>query len=148
MRTINRYRESDADHHTHPVIGPVSGRDGSFEIPLELHEQDIWYRIYLTATDSDGLQAETTRTLLPETTTLTLVTSPPGLTLTLDGQPRPAPFESESIVGSHRTLGAPATQESAGVSYRFVEWSDQGAASHSVLTPAEATTYTAVYAPE
>jgi hypothetical protein len=145
---LHHHAEGDPDHHTHPVIGPLSGREGSFEIPLEVHEHEIWYRIYLTATDSDGLRAEATRTLLPEVAMLTLATSPPGLTLALDGQPRAAPFESESIVGSRRTLEAPATQESAGVSYRFVEWSDGGVASHSILTPAGATTYTAVYAPE
>ena len=74
--------------------------------------------------------------------------SPPGLTLTLDGQPRATPFENESIVGSSRTLGAPERQESGGVSYRFVEWSDQGAASHPISTPEGPTTYTAVYVRE
>jgi glucose/arabinose dehydrogenase len=54
--------ETDPHHHFHPFLGPVQGaKSGSFQIPQEAHDVDVWYRIYLTVTDSDGLTHESTR---------------------------------------------------------------------------------------
>ena len=75
--------------HTHPFIAPTSGATGgSFVVPTTGHtEEDVWYRIHLTVTDSDGLTHSVFRDILPRLTTLTFQTSPPGLQITLDGQP-------------------------------------------------------------
>src|SRR5439155_18636435 len=134
--------------HTHPFLGPINGvTSGSFTIPTFGHEEDdrVWYRIYLTVTDSSGLTSLTTRDLLPNKSTLTLATEPPGLQLTLGGQPVSAPDSVLSVVGITRTLGAPVTQTLAGLTYEFVGWSDGGAATHDIATPASDTTYTARY---
>ena len=55
------------------------------------------------------------------------------------------PLTFESVVGIVRGLEAPATQMSGGTTYEFVSWSDGGAASHNISTPAANTTYTATY---
>ena len=121
----HHHAEGEPDHHTHPVLGPIEGvRSGSFSIPREAHDHDIWYRIYLSVADSDGLRDETTRTLLPVTTQIALRTEPVNMSLKLDGQPQQTPFSEESIVGSQRLLTAPEEQTVDGLLYRFVQWSD------------------------
>jgi PKD repeat protein len=54
--------ETDPHHHFHPFLGPIQGvKSGSFQIPNEIHDDGVWYRIYLTVTDSDGLIHSSTR---------------------------------------------------------------------------------------
>jgi glucose/arabinose dehydrogenase len=58
--------ETDPQHHFHPLQGPIQGaKSGSFQIPEEIHDDDTWFRIYLTVTDSDGLTHESTRDVFP-----------------------------------------------------------------------------------
>jgi glucose/arabinose dehydrogenase len=58
--------ETDPQHHFHPFLGPIQGvKSGSFQIPNEIHDDGVWYRIYLTVTDSDGLTHESTRDIFP-----------------------------------------------------------------------------------
>jgi glucose/arabinose dehydrogenase len=135
--------------HFHPFLLPTSGSTaGSFTIPTTGETAaDVWYRIYLTVTDSAGLSHTVFRDVLPRTVTLTLATSPAGLQVTLDGQPQPAPLTVTGVVGIVRTLGVVSPQALAGVGYAFVSWSDGGAATHTIATPAVNTTYTATFAP-
>jgi glucose/arabinose dehydrogenase len=58
--------ETDPLHHFHPFLGPIKDvESGSFQIPKEIHDDDVWFRIYLTVTDSDGLTHESTRDIFP-----------------------------------------------------------------------------------
>ena len=135
------------DTHTHPFMLPTTGATGgSFTIPTTGHpEANVWYRIYLTVRDPGGLTHQTTRDVLPRKVRLTLATSPVPLPLALDGPNVTTPTTVDSVVGIVRTIGAPTPQASGGTTYEFVSWSDGGAASHSVTTPAANTTYTATY---
>jgi glucose/arabinose dehydrogenase len=135
------------DTHSHPFIPATSGAtSGSFTIPTTGHtETNVWYRVVLTVRDSGGLTQTTFRDILPRRVNLTLGTNPAGLQLRLDGQPTTTPRTFESVVGIVRGLEAPATQTSGGTAYEFVSWSDGGAASHNISTPASNTTYTATY---
>jgi glucose/arabinose dehydrogenase len=133
--------------HTHPFIGPIKGvKSGSFTIPRSGEtDDDVWYRIHLTVTDSAGLTATTFRDVLPRKTTVILRTSPSGLSLTLDGQPIATPHTFVGVEGIRRTLGAPTPQTIGTVTYVFHHWSDSGAAVHGIVTPVADTTYTATY---
>ena len=75
--------------HTHPFIAPKSGsQTGSFVIPTAGETSDnVWYRIHLTVTDSDGLSHAVYRDVVPRKSTMTFATSSTGLQITLDGQP-------------------------------------------------------------
>ena len=143
----HHHAESEPDHHTHPVLGPIEGaRSGNFSIPREAHDHEIFYRIYLSVADSDGLRDETTRTLSPVTTQVALRTEPVNMSLELDGQPKQTPYSEESIVGSRRQLTAPAEQTVDGLVYRFVQWSNgETSPDRTILTPEQPATYTAVY---
>jgi glucose/arabinose dehydrogenase len=62
---LHHHPEGDPNHHTHPVQGPVVGASGTFTVPRELHDEDIFFRIHLAATDSDGLPHAVSRDLTP-----------------------------------------------------------------------------------
>jgi hypothetical protein len=49
------------------------------------------------------------------------------------------------VVGIQRSLGVVSPQTSGGTTYTFTSWSDSGAATHNISTPASNTTYTASY---
>jgi hypothetical protein len=133
----------------HPFLPATTGsRTGSFTVPdVGETATDVWYRIILTVRDTAGLTHTTTRDVTPLTTTLRVETDPAGLRVTVDGQPRTTPFDEPSVVGMRRSLGAPSPQTSGGQSYAFSSWSDGGAATHTVTTPATPTTYRATFAP-
>ena len=100
------------DAHIHPFMASTTGATGgSFTIPTTGHtETNVWYRIYLTVQDSDGLTHTTQRDILPRKVRLTLATSPAGLQLNLDGQPVTTPLSFDSVVGIAReTRGAVAS---------------------------------------
>jgi hypothetical protein len=135
------------DTHVHPFLAPTSGaRSGSFTVPTTGHtESNVWYRIHLTVTDSAGRTDSSFRDVMPRTSAVTLTTDPAGLQLTLDGQPRTAPVTFEGVVGVERTIEAVSPQTSAGKTYQFASWSDGGARSHTIATPAANTIYTASF---
>ncbi|HKS35608.1 MAG TPA: PQQ-dependent sugar dehydrogenase, partial [Verrucomicrobiae bacterium] len=133
--------------HTHPFLGPTNGvTSGSFVIPTQGETSDnVWYRINLTVTDSGGQTQTSFVDVLPRTATFSLATIPPGLQVTLDGQPLTTPASDVGVVGVSRTLGVVSPQTLNGTNYEFVSWSDGGSATHVVATPATDTTYTATY---
>ena len=135
------------DAHVHPFIQPFSGAtSGSFQIPTTGETAaNVWYRITLTVRDSGGLTHTSYRDILPNTSTVTLASNPTGLQLTLDAQPVTAPVSVTSVVGMQRSIGAVSPQSLGGTSYQFASWSDGGAISHNIATPATNTTYTATY---
>jgi glucose/arabinose dehydrogenase len=135
------------DTHTHPFAAPTSGSTiGSFAVPTTGHTEDnIWYRIHLTVTDSDGLSHSVFRDVVPRKSTLTFTTSPSGLQILLDGQPVTTPISVVGVEGIERTLGVVSPQNKGGVDYFFASWSDGGAATHDISTPVSDTTYTATF---
>ncbi len=133
------------DTHVHPFKRPTTGaKSGSFTIPtVGETSANVFYRITLTVKDSEGLAHTSTRDVRPRKVTLTLVSNPTGLQLKLDGQPFTAPQSVVSVVGMRRSIGAVTPQAAGDVYYQFASWSDGGAATHYIYTPATNTTYTA-----
>jgi len=136
------------DTHTHPFIAPTTGaKSGAFVIPTTGETSDnVWYRIHLTVTDSNGLTNEVYRDVLPRKSTMTFATVPSGLTILLDGQPLATPATVIGVEGIERTLGVATPQNKGGVDYFFASWSDGGAQTHDISTPVSDTTYTATLA--
>jgi hypothetical protein len=115
------------DTHVHPFLPPWSGvTSGTFTIPRTGETSaNVWYRIYLTVTDAQGMRTTTFRDILPRTVTITLATQS-GLQLTLDGQPFTGPSTFTAVVGMVRTIGAPSPQVRGKFTYTFRSWSDGG----------------------
>jgi glucose/arabinose dehydrogenase len=135
-------------HGTHVhVLNDVTGTEASFT-PFDDHDADTTYSVTLTATDSAGNSVETAPvTLRPRKVALTLRSDPPGASIGFGEAARTTPVTFDAAVGFRTTLTAPATFTAGGQSYRFVSWSDGGAAQHPFVVPGTATTLTATYAP-
>ena len=140
----------DLEHgtHHHSFMLDTSGiTGGSFVVPTTGHtDSDIAYRIYLTATDSDGLSSTVFRDVQPQLSHITLASSPAGIPLNLDDQPQTAPFGEDAVVNIVHKIEAPLGQTINGVNYSFVSWSDGGARVHDISVPTDPATYTANYA--
>jgi glucose/arabinose dehydrogenase len=137
------------DEHFHPFRPPIAGQaSGSFQIP-DIGETDdnVWFRIHVTATDRFGLTSEESFDLFPMKSEVRLETDPPGLGLLLDDSPISTPTAFVGVAGLRRTLGAPPIQSVGGVPYAFQNWSDGGPIRHTVATPEADSTFTAVYRP-
>ena len=136
----------DSPAHFHPALAPVSGiSSGSFTIPVSGEtSSNVLYRIYLTATDSKGATTTTTVDVNPIKSVITLVTQPAGLTVKFDGSVVTTPFTFTGVSGVTRSLEA-MSQSKNGSVYSFHSWSDGGAATHTLNTPAVNTTITANY---
>lgn len=134
------------DTHTHPYLELSSMTSGTFTVPRTGEvSTGVWYVVSLTVTDSGGLTHTVGRRIDPRTVSITLSTTPSGLSTTVDGQPCAAPCSFRSVVGMERSIGAPSPQTLSGTAYAFSAWSDRGRATHTIITPSTATTYTATY---
>src|SRR5581483_8825694 len=74
---------------------------------------------------------------------ISVTTSPAGLALTVDSAPCTSPCSFQWIPGSSHSIAAASQAGPSGTQYVFASWSDNVAASHSVTTPASATSFTA-----
>jgi Divergent InlB B-repeat domain len=94
-----------------------------------------------STTTVDNATVNTTVNILDS---VTVATSPAGLSITVDGTAYTAPQTFNWVVGSSHTLNTTSPQNaSGGTADVFSSWSDGGAQSHSVTAPAATTTYTA-----
>lgn len=135
--------------HIHPAMLPVSGiATGSFTISNDHGDNDHYYRLLLTVTDSQGLSHQVTRDIYPRTVNISIRTQPPGLQVNVDGQPKTTPLNYQWVVNITRSIGAITPQTFNNSSYAFQSWSDGGSATHNVTTPGVNTTYTATFVPE
>jgi glucose/arabinose dehydrogenase len=125
------------DSHIHPGGGPFTNTtSGTLQIPTTGHEYAgaTSYEIVLTVTDSTGLTASTSVTVLPDKVNVTYDTVPSGLTVTIDGISRQTPYVVDDLKGFQHTIDAP-NQSSGGTAYTFASWSDGGAQSHNIVVP-------------
>jgi glucose/arabinose dehydrogenase len=128
--------------HTHFIQTWTGVSGGTFVAPD--HEYPSYLELELTAVDSDGLTNTTVVQLLPKTVTLTLVTSPPGLSVSAGETTSTSPLTKTVIQGSLVTLAAPDKQTAGGATYGFFGWSDHKDRTHAVTVSANAT-YTATF---
>ena len=136
---------------------------GSVSTSAPLDEGFVAGWIGITATSNPGYQfqswtGDTNSSRNPEATLVdrprtvtahfsgppgvTLTTNPPGLSITVDGAAYTSPQTFAWAPGSTHSIAA-ATQSTANTRYLFQNWSDAGAAAHTVTTPATALALTA-----
>ncbi len=137
------------DDHVHPHVPPTSGvTSGSFTIANRGETSaNVFYRVILTVTDSQGLTHTSSVDVRPLTSVVRIESNVANAQLTLDGMPITAPFSFTGVEGVIRTLGVVTPQTSGGTTYEFVSWSDGGQATHEIATPNEDTTFTALFQP-
>ncbi len=126
----------------------ATGAQASFVAATD-HDADSYYEVRLTVTDSSGLKQTKNVDVRPQTSSLTLASSPAGAPLEYVGvQSGAAPFTREAAVGYRAAISAAETFVRDGVTYRFAAWSDGGARQHEVTVGAADSTLTASYTPD
>ncbi len=83
--------------------------------------------------------------VIPSTSPVTIQTDPSGLQFSLDGTVYPAPQTLNLSLGPHTIAVVTPQAGTAGTQYVFTNWSDNGAASHSITVGSGAATYTASF---
>jgi streptogramin lyase len=101
----------------------------------------------ITATDS-SIPTQTAQKVFPiqivsSTASITVTTNPAGLQIVVDGNMVTSPRSFVWDVGSGHSIGVLSPQGSGGTRSVFTVWSDNGAQTHNVTTPATTATYTA-----
>jgi glucose/arabinose dehydrogenase len=105
--------------HQHP-FDPPPGTSGTLVIPD--HGSDTWYELRLTATDAVGRSTTASRAVHPKLVTLSVTSSPPNFSVTIDGVTRTTPFEFVTTAGSTHTIEAVQVEGA----WYFDRWSDGG----------------------
>ncbi|NML21758.1 DNRLRE domain-containing protein [Pseudoflavitalea sp. G-6-1-2] len=133
--------------HTHPGPAVPNGvAAGNFIADLAEHnETNVWYRIYMSVEDSQGVIDTSYVEVFPITSNLTLQTQPAGLQVTLDAVPFTTPYTTEVVSKMQRQVSAVSPQTVGGTTYVFDHWSQGGAASQFVTLSDNDTTFTAHY---
>lgn len=136
----------DTHKHDQPVIVDITS--GSFNVPNRGEiSSNVWYRIILTVVDSNGGVGKDSVDIHPLTSMLSFRTQPPGLSITVDGQPTTTPADIQSVEGLLRDLTIVNGQVQGGITYNFESWSNSGAQTQTLTTPSADLTLTAVFAP-
>ncbi len=105
--------------HTHPAFTD-SGFSGSFT--YSDHDDEIFFELCLTATDSEGASGIDCVNIFPTKVNYQFSSSPSGVSLSYNGVARPAPFSVQIPVGAQRNLSAPQTHNGQ----NFTSWSNGG----------------------
>ncbi len=135
------------DTHTHPFLGPIQSKTGTFTIPTTGEASpNTWLEIRVTGRDDNGLSTTEAVNIYPETSNVTLNSNPTGLSVNLDGTPvTNLPVTLKGVIGFQRELSAPVTEYIGGKVYVFDRWSDGGKPKHFITMAAQDTAYTVYY---
>jgi PKD repeat protein len=140
--------------HFHPYL---SATGSSVELtapnPEDLPAVDTSYvEIRLTAVDALGRTSTITRELRPQIVTLTFNTAPSGLEVIVDGGTSGntvvGPAAVRSWPGYRLSLDVPENQELDGEPMQFCHWAHSQNTQNTIVTPGQASVYTAVFVPE
>lgn len=140
------HKDNPTSEHWHPgPVIPTGITSGTFIADNGGESSpNIWFRIILTATDSQGRTGTDSVDIQPNKVVLTADAAPAGLKLIL-GTQETTPFSKTYVVNSAFVLQAVSPQVSGDSSYAFVSWAHGGDALQSLRVPAVNTTYKATY---
>lgn len=114
--------------------------------PEDLRSAKTSYlELRLVVTDARGLKTTLIRNVLPKLVKVSFATLQSGLKLNIDGVGVRTPKTFTSWEGFQFPIGAPTQTDTSGRQYVFKSWSDGGAKTHVITTPATARTYTAIF---
>jgi len=133
---------------TTTVFGPTAGNNLTFSAPAPTSftgAESGSLEVRLTATDSGGLKTTVTQTVQPRKVNVTFVTVPAGLVVSANGTSLTGPQAVTSWEAWAFNVSAPGQVGPDGRTYLFSSWSDAGAASHTIVTPASPATYTETF---
>ena len=95
-------------------------------------ESDRLGNVYVVWTDGRGADLDIYFAKLERSFLYQIDTSPPGLTVDVDGIARTAPYDVYCLPGAVHTVSAPTPQGTSGTRHLFQAWTDGGARTHTV----------------
>lgn len=112
--------------HTHPGLPWTSGMtQGNWVVPVVGEtSSEVWYRVYLKATDHEGLSKVTYRDVTPVLGNIHVESDPDSLLVHLDGAPVRTPFDIGGVQGVNRYITPPYKQVRGDSVYFFRSWID------------------------
>lgn len=128
--------------HDHTFFQEAGVADGEFEV--EDHGDFVFYEIYLTATDSQGLTDTEKVTIRANTVDLTFTSNQAGASIIVDSGAQTAPFTRTVPRNSTHVINVQSPQTLGPNTVYFDSWSDAGAQSHQIQASDDAT-YTAIF---
>jgi len=140
------HKDNAASEHYHPgPVIPAGITSGTFTADNGGETSpNIWFRILLTVTDSQGRTGVDSVDIQPNKVNLTITSSKPGLQLVLGSQVT-APATKTFVVNSNFTIQALSPQTLGDTAYEFTSWAHGGAVTQNLRVPAVNTTYAANY---
>ncbi len=133
-----------SDCHEHDLLDATGVKSTSIVAPD--HEAGSYLRISVTVKDSGGLTDTETIDVHPRQSTMTVVSSPAGLPVALDGVAGTGSVGPTAVIVGHAaTVEAQATAAIGETMYAFSSWSDGKALIHTATAPASPQTLTATY---
>ena len=113
------------DSHTHPALSNAVGTTYQYVVGRSGEvDTNVFYRVYASVEDLDGLQSESTIDLLPRKISMPLFSEPAGIILTVDGAAVRTNTEIRSVNGLWRTIEIPVYQVYDNHLWIFDEWMD------------------------
>lgn len=124
------------DRHHHALLSDLEGGRTTFATSTD-HDADSLYRVFVAATDSDGLSKVRQIVLRPATIGFGIDSDPPGAPVTYGGAARTAPFSTRSAVGFETSVSAAERFSRGGRSYVFAGWADGAPRLRELTVPAQ-----------
>lgn len=114
------------DDHVHPAVGTEEASIKRFFVVPRSGETavTVYYRIYCTATDKEGLSKTDFINVLPNRSTFTVETVPAGINVSIDGSFLASPQVVNSVKGILRVISAPKAVIRDNKIYRFKRWKE------------------------
>lgn len=136
--------------NTHPALGPDSGMTSiDFSIPAQGQgfSGPVFYRCFLTVTDSSGLTASSTLDIHPEKANIFFNTIPSGILVQINGNTaKETPFILDTLINLNHVITVPETDCVLGTQHDFAIWSNGPTTTQqNFVMPDTDTTLTAVY---
>jgi glucose/arabinose dehydrogenase len=103
---------------------------------------NIWFRLFLTAKDSDGRTGKDSIDIHPAKVDVTVTASKPGLQIVIGSQ-SVTPYTKNMVVNTASDIDAVTPQTIGDTIYSFVSWDHGGLATQTVRIPEVNTTFKA-----
>lgn len=125
------------NNHTHPVIDALYDTSGYFTIEREGHSysEKTGYTLYLTVSDSTGIETTKYVKIFPDKVDVTYNSDPEGLVVIIDGVPFSTPFTLDQLKGFKHEVSVESPRCIDSLQYEFQKWSDNGAGIHYFTVP-------------
>lgn len=134
------------DEHFHPAMFTTTGNNLTYAIPnFGETSPNVWYRVHLTATDSEGFSKTVYKDVFPYKSHFSIQTYPQGAPVKLDGKEIGSDTTVESVVGLQRVISAGKYSIKGDYLYTFEKWGNDYSGSTLMFTVTESDTTLKAY---